>query len=50
MRKERRWMSSVTKEAAKSKIEMPWARGARRQAFIARRGSTDGSANKTARA
>lgn len=37
MRKERRWMTSVLKEAAKSKIEMPWARGARRQEMIAKR-------------
>lgn len=37
MRKERRWMTSVIKEAAKSKIDMPWARGATRQAMIAKR-------------
>ena len=37
MRKERRWMSSVVKEAAKTKLEMPWARGPRRAAFIAKR-------------
>ncbi len=37
MRKERRWMTSVLKEAAKSKIDMPWARGPRREAFIAKR-------------
>jgi len=37
MRKERRWMSSVVKEAAKTKLEMPWTRGARRQAFVAKR-------------
>ena len=37
MRKERRWMTSVLKEAAKAKIDMPWTRGARREAFIAKR-------------
>ena len=39
MRKERRWMSSVVKEAAKTKLEMPWTRGPRREAFIAKRAS-----------
>ncbi len=37
MRTERRWMTSVVKEAAKAKIDMPWTRGARRVAFIAKR-------------
>jgi len=37
MSKDRRWMTSVAKEAAKTKLEMPWARGPRRQAFIAKR-------------
>jgi len=37
MKKERRWMSSVLKEAARSKIDMPWTRGTRREAFIAKR-------------
>lgn len=35
--KDRRWMTSVLKEAAKAKIDMPWARGPRREAFIAKR-------------
>lgn len=39
MRKERRWMTSVVKEAAKTKLEMPWTRGARRDAVIAKRNS-----------
>jgi hypothetical protein len=43
MRKERRWMTSVLKEAAKSKIEMPWARGARRQEMTAKRDAQDPS-------
>lgn len=37
MRKDRRWMTSVVKEAAKTKLEMPWMRGPRRDAFIAKR-------------
>ena len=37
MTKDRRWMTSVVKEAAKAKIAMPWARGAQRDAMIARR-------------
>lgn len=37
MRKERRWMTSVIKEAAKAKIDMPWARGEQRAAMIAKR-------------
>ncbi len=44
MRKERRWMTSVIKEAAKSKLEMPWARGPRREAFIAKRNTKDTNA------
>lgn len=39
MQKERRWLNSVVKEAAKTKIDMPWARGARRAALIAKRDS-----------
>lgn len=37
MNNDRRWITSVTKEAARTKIEMPWARGERRAARIARR-------------
>jgi hypothetical protein len=37
MRKERRWMTSVIKEAAKIKLDMPWTRGARRADWITRR-------------
>lgn len=37
MRKERRWIKSVLKEAARTEVAMPWARGARRTAFIAKR-------------
>lgn len=39
MRKERRWMTSVLREAAKTKLEMPWTRGPRRDAFVAKRAS-----------
>jgi len=48
MRKERRWMSSVVREAAKSKLDMPWTRGPRRNGFIEKRASA--SVNRTARA
>jgi hypothetical protein len=37
MQDKRRWMTSVVREAAKAKIDMPWARGPKRQAAIARR-------------
>lgn len=33
----RRWMQSACQEAAKSEVQMPWARGARRAAMLARR-------------
>lgn len=48
MRKERRWMTSVVREAAKTKLDMPWTRGTRRDAFIAKRARQ--SAQRTARA
>ncbi len=35
--KNRRWMQSMIKEAKKTEVEMPWARGARRTAFIAKK-------------
>ncbi len=37
MQKERRWLNSVVKEAAKTKIDMPWTRGTTRAAMIAKR-------------
>jgi hypothetical protein len=40
MRKERRWMTSVLKEAAKTELKMPWTRGNRRTAWIAKRDDT----------
>ena len=46
----RRWMTSMVKEAAKTKIEMPWARGARRAAFIAKRNQATNSTANAARA
>ena len=48
MRKERRWMTSVAKEAAKTKLEMPWVRGPRRQAFITKRAIQSNSRNARA--
>lgn len=38
-----RWIRSVIDEAARSDVEMPWTRGARRRAFIARRAAGDGA-------
>ncbi len=37
MAQQKRWIASVTREAAKLDVKMPWTRGARRAAFIARR-------------
>lgn len=34
--KNRRWMASMIAEAKKTEVEMPWARGARRAALIAK--------------
>jgi len=45
MRTERRWLTSVTKEAARTKVEMPWTRGTRRAEWIAKR---DGAAPRRA--
>jgi hypothetical protein len=33
----KRWITTVTKEAAKIEVQMPWTRGATRVATIARR-------------
>jgi hypothetical protein len=38
---DKRWMKSVKDEAAKTTAKMPWERGLRRQAMIARRLETD---------
>ncbi|WP_198403455.1 hypothetical protein [Celeribacter ethanolicus] len=35
--KNRRWMKSMIAEAKKAEVEMPWARGTRRTAFIAKK-------------
>jgi len=48
MRKERRWMTSVVKEAARTKLEMPWTRGARRAAWTEKR--SDDAGRRAARA
>ena len=37
MKTERRWMKSLLAEAAQCKTRMPWERGLRRAALIARR-------------
>ncbi|WP_183077421.1 hypothetical protein [Paenirhodobacter hankyongi] len=36
-----RWMKSVLAEAAQSEVQMPWARGARREAMIVRRAADE---------
>ncbi|SFG64456.1 hypothetical protein [Sulfitobacter dubius] len=47
MKKNPRFIKSVVETAAKSDTVMPWARGARRAAFIAKRTSA-GPVRKTA--
>lgn len=37
MKTERRWMKTLLAEAAACKTRMPWERGLRREALIARR-------------
>lgn len=37
MQTQKRWMKSILEEAAKEQPAMPWARGARREAFKAKR-------------
>ena len=37
MQKNRRWMVAAIETASKSTVQMPWERGARREAMIARR-------------
>jgi hypothetical protein len=39
MTTERRWMASLIAASAACKVRMPWERGLRRQAMIARRAS-----------
>ena len=39
----KRWMDSVRKAATENEVRMPWARGARRQAMIARRAQAKAS-------
>ncbi len=43
----RRWMTSLLAEAEACRTRMPWERGLRRQAFIARRASLVPQAPKT---
>jgi len=37
MQKSKRWMETLLKDSADVEVTMPWARGARRAAFIASR-------------
>ncbi len=39
--KSKRWIAAITKEAETCTVDMPWARGARRAAFIVRRSSQE---------
>ena len=40
MKTQKRWMKSLLVEAAACKTKMPWERGLRRDAFIARRAAS----------
>lgn len=48
MKTNTRFIKNVVETAAKNDTVMPWARGARRKAFIAKRTASDASARKTA--
>ena len=49
MKTEKRWIKSLAAEAAKcEQHQMPWARGARRQAMIARRKAAEASSQPDA--
>lgn len=39
MKTEKRWIKNMVQEAAKVDTKMPWERGTRRAAFIAKRNS-----------
>lgn len=41
MAAKKRWIISVTEEAAKLEVKMPWARGARREDFIRKRAAAN---------
>lgn len=49
MKTEKRWIKSLAAEAAKCEDhQMPWARGARRQAMIARRKAAEDPSQSSA--
>lgn len=48
MKTNTRFIKNVVETAAKDDTVMPWARGARRKAFIAKRSSSAASARRTA--
>ena len=48
MKTNARFIKSVTKTAAENTTVMPWARGTRRAAFIARRNAAEAPLRKTA--
>lgn len=45
---EKRWMTNLMTEVAKCDTQMPWARGARRQAMITRRKAAEATKAKSA--
>ena len=46
--KSTRFIKSITKTATETDVVMPWARGARRAAFIAKRSAQDSEQRKAA--
>ena len=50
MAQNRRWLIAASKEAAKGDFRMPWVRGERRKAFIAKRSSLQAIARRRANA
>lgn len=50
MQIKRRWMASMIEQSAKTDVQMPWARGARRAAMIARRSAAEAKPARSARA
>lgn len=49
MQDKRRWMTNVVREAAKAKIDMPWARGPRRAEQVAQRKAAEAQKSQQAR-
>ena len=43
MKTQRRWLNNVVKEAARTKVDMPWSRDTRRAALLAKTAGTSNS-------